>query len=57
MRKLKKMICLSCKNEYEIENWRKKSSFCSIKCKNEKANTWLLKTSFQIKLATKEEKK
>lgn len=56
MRKMRKCICKTCKNEYEVEDWRKPSSYCSRKCKHKKASTWLLKTSFQIGKATQEEK-
>ncbi len=56
MRKTRTCICKTCNKNYEIECWRKPSSYCSLKCKHEKASTWLLKTSFKIDEATEEEK-
>ena len=53
---MKKYTCKACLKEYEIEDWRKPSSYCSRKCKDSKASSWLLKTSFIIENATDEEK-
>lgn len=50
-------ICKACNKEYEIENWRKPSSYCSRICQYSQASKWLLKTSFKIKEATEKEKK
>jgi len=50
-------ICKTCNKTYKVECWRKTSNYCSNECRNKKASTWLLKTSFQIDKATDEEKK
>lgn len=57
MRKTMKCICKTCKKEYEVECWRKISSFCSKECKYKKSSSWLLKNSFIIENATSQEKR
>ena len=57
MRKMIGCICHICKKDYEIEAWRKSSKYCSAKCRDTRNVEFLLKTSFQIDLATDEEKK
>ena len=57
MRKLVSCICKACWKNYEVEKWReRKTSYCSVICRETKASSWLLKTSFKIEEATENEK-
>jgi len=53
---MRQCVCKTCQKDYEVEDWRKPSSYCSRPCKHKKASTWLLKTSFIISQSSPEEK-